>query len=90
MPQSWVELLLDREAICQQLKAAKEQEPSRYEAATDEWAYQATLNLNTYLKSCRNPPQRTLGAYQRGTSALLFCSDPDALPCFASWNSPRK
>ncbi|EFY86490.1 ubiquitin carboxyl-terminal hydrolase [Metarhizium acridum CQMa 102] len=51
MPQSWVELLLDREAICQQLKMAKEQEPSRYEAATDEWAYQATLNLNTYLKN---------------------------------------
>ncbi|TWU78238.1 ubiquitin-specific protease ubp2 [Metarhizium rileyi] len=51
MPQSWVSLLLDREAICEQLRTAKEQEPSRYQGATDEWAYQATLNLNTYLKN---------------------------------------
>lgn len=51
MPQAWVKLLLDREAICEQLRVAKEQEPSRYEGATDEWAYQATLNLNTYLKN---------------------------------------
>lgn len=51
MPQSWIKLLLDREAICEQLKAAREQEPSRYDGATDEWAYQATLNLNTYLKN---------------------------------------
>ncbi|KHN97152.1 ubiquitin carboxyl-terminal hydrolase [Metarhizium album ARSEF 1941] len=51
MPQTWVNLLLDREAICEQLRIAREQEPSRYEAATDEWANQATLNLNTYLKN---------------------------------------
>ncbi|KAJ6440987.1 ubiquitin hydrolase [Purpureocillium lavendulum] len=47
----WVKLLLDREAICEQLRVAREQEPSRYEGATDDWAYQAPLNLNTYLKN---------------------------------------
>ncbi|PNY24948.1 Ubiquitin carboxyl-terminal hydrolase 2 [Tolypocladium capitatum] len=47
----WVNLLLDRDAICEQLRIAKEQEPSRYEGATDDWAYQAPLNLNTYLKN---------------------------------------
>lgn len=51
MPQSWIKLLLDRETIAEQLRVAKEQEPSRYEAVTDSWAYQATLNLNTYLKN---------------------------------------
>lgn len=51
MPTWWVKLLLDREAICEQLRIAKEQEPSRYEGATDDWAYQAPLNLNTYLKN---------------------------------------
>lgn len=51
MSQAWVKLLLDREAICEQLRISREQEPTRYEGATDEWAYQATLNLNTYLKN---------------------------------------
>ncbi|KAK2595400.1 ubiquitin-specific protease ubp2 [Conoideocrella luteorostrata] len=51
MPKSWIELLLDRETICEQLRIAKEEEPSRYEGATDDWAYHATLNLNTYLKN---------------------------------------
>ncbi|GJN71506.1 hypothetical protein Purlil1_1729 [Purpureocillium lilacinum] len=47
----WVKLLLDRDAICEQLRAAREHEPSRYEGATDDWANQAPLNLNTYLKN---------------------------------------
>lgn len=47
----WVKLLLDHEAIRKELDIAKEQDPARYEGATDEWAYQATLNLNTYLKN---------------------------------------
>ncbi|KAJ3479054.1 hypothetical protein NLG97_g8418 [Lecanicillium saksenae] len=47
----WVKLLLDHEAIRKQLDIAKEQDPVRYEGATDEWAYQAPLNLNTYLKN---------------------------------------
>ena len=51
LPQSMVQLLLDREAIWQQLRIAKDNEPSRYESATDDWAYQAPLNLNTYLKN---------------------------------------
>ncbi|PMB67870.1 Ubiquitin carboxyl-terminal hydrolase 2 [Beauveria bassiana] len=51
MHSRWVTLLLDHEAIRKQLDAAKEQDPARYEGATDEWAYQAPLNLNTYLKN---------------------------------------
>ncbi|KAG6010536.1 hypothetical protein E4U21_005887 [Claviceps maximensis] len=51
MPQSWIKLLLDRETICEQLRIAKEQEPSRYEGVTDNWKHQAPLNLNTYLKN---------------------------------------
>ncbi|KAG5975965.1 hypothetical protein E4U55_007528 [Claviceps digitariae] len=51
MPQSWIRLLLDRETICEQLRVAKEQEPSRYEGVTDNWTHQAPLNLNTYLKN---------------------------------------
>ncbi|TQV92222.1 ubiquitin hydrolase [Cordyceps javanica] len=47
----WVKLLLDHEAIREQLDIAKQQDPVRYEGATDEWAYQAPLNLNTYLKN---------------------------------------
>lgn len=47
----WVNLLLDHETILQQLKAAREEESARYEAATDDWAHQAPSNLNTYLKN---------------------------------------
>ncbi|KAL6870474.1 ubiquitin carboxyl-terminal hydrolase [Trichoderma novae-zelandiae] len=51
MPSSWVKLLLDHETILQQLKTARENEPARYETATDDWVYQAPSNLNTYLKN---------------------------------------
>ncbi|RFU77759.1 ubiquitin carboxyl-terminal hydrolase [Trichoderma arundinaceum] len=47
----WVNLLLDHETISQQLKAARDEEPARYESATDDWAYQGPSNLNTYLKN---------------------------------------
>ncbi|UNI17459.1 Ubiquitinyl hydrolase 1 [Purpureocillium takamizusanense] len=47
----WLKLLMDRGAVREQLRVAKEHEPSRYEGATDEWATQAPLNLNTYLKN---------------------------------------
>lgn len=47
----WVKLLTDQDAIRQRLQVAREQEPSRYESATDDWASQAPLNLNTYLKN---------------------------------------
>ena len=46
----FVDLLQDQEAILQQLKISREQEPSRYEGATDNWAKETPLNLNTYLK----------------------------------------
>ncbi|KAF7532534.1 hypothetical protein G7Z17_g13629 [Cylindrodendrum hubeiense] len=51
MPSWWINLLRDQDAILEALHTAKEQEPARYDAATDEWAYQAPLNLNTYLKN---------------------------------------
>lgn len=51
MPGPWVALLQDQEAIREELRIAKEQEPSRFEAATDDWARQAPSNLNTYLKN---------------------------------------
>ncbi|KAL7951448.1 hypothetical protein V8C42DRAFT_304114 [Trichoderma barbatum] len=51
MPPWWVNLLLDHETILEQLKAARKNEPARYEGATDDWAHQAPSNLNTYLKN---------------------------------------
>ncbi|ODA75950.1 hypothetical protein RJ55_08591 [Drechmeria coniospora] len=51
MPPWWVNLLVDEAAILEQLKASKEREPTRYEGATDDWATQAPVNLNTYLKN---------------------------------------
>ncbi|KAF7555310.1 hypothetical protein G7046_g6591 [Stylonectria norvegica] len=51
MPSSWITLLQDHKAILEQLRISKEQEPVRYEAATDDWATQGPLNLNTYLKN---------------------------------------
>ncbi|KAH7155166.1 hypothetical protein B0J13DRAFT_219621 [Dactylonectria estremocensis] len=47
----WISLLRDQDAILEALHTAKEHEPARYDAATDDWAYQAPLNLNTYLKN---------------------------------------
>lgn len=51
MPSWWITLLRDQDAILEALHIAKEQEPSRYGTATDDWAYQAPQNLNTYLKN---------------------------------------
>ncbi|CAM1504284.1 Fc.00g018750.m01.CDS01 [Cosmosporella sp. VM-42] len=51
MPPAWIKLLQDETTIRKQLRIAKEQEPNRYELATDNWVTQAPLNLNTYLKN---------------------------------------
>ncbi|KAL5094662.1 hypothetical protein Trisim1_005398 [Trichoderma cf. simile WF8] len=51
MPPWWVNLLLDHDTILEQLEAARKDEPTRYETATDDWAHQAPSNLNTYLKN---------------------------------------
>ncbi|KAI5467105.1 hypothetical protein BGZ63DRAFT_410176 [Mariannaea sp. PMI_226] len=51
MPVEWINLLQDRETILEILHAAKADDPERYEAATDDWAGQAPMNLNTYLKN---------------------------------------
>ncbi|KAF5009998.1 hypothetical protein FDECE_3815 [Fusarium decemcellulare] len=47
----WIKLLLDHDAIRESLRLAKEEDPERYAAATDDWVQQAPLNLNTYLKN---------------------------------------
>ncbi|CAF3486314.1 unnamed protein product [Fusarium graminearum] len=51
MPLWWINLLLDADTIREELRIAKENDPERYMAATDDWAMQAPLNLNTYLKN---------------------------------------
>lgn len=51
MGSNWMRLLLDREAILKEIRIAKEKEPERYEHATEAWADEAPLNLNTYLKN---------------------------------------
>ncbi|KAF9766997.1 hypothetical protein IL306_000495 [Fusarium sp. DS 682] len=47
----WIDLLLDHDTIRKSVRLAKEQDPERYAAASDDWATQAPLNLNTYLKN---------------------------------------
>ncbi|KAH8173929.1 ubiquitin carboxyl-terminal hydrolase domain-containing protein [Sarocladium implicatum] len=49
--QWFIDLLQDQEAILEQLNVSRELEPSRYESASDDWAKEAPLNLNTYLKN---------------------------------------
>lgn len=51
MGTEWVNLLGDEQAILQELNKAREEDPERYESATNDWAKQAPLNLNTYLKN---------------------------------------
>ncbi|KAF5027282.1 hypothetical protein F66182_625 [Fusarium sp. NRRL 66182] len=51
MPDWWIGLLLDYDAIRENLRIAKEQDPARYSSATDDWVMQAPMNLNTYLKN---------------------------------------
>ncbi|RKK25847.1 hypothetical protein BFJ66_g891 [Fusarium oxysporum f. sp. cepae] len=51
MTREWIDLLLDHDTIRKNVRRAKEQDPDRYAAATDDWALQAPLNLNTYLKN---------------------------------------
>lgn len=54
-------LLIDHETISSELKRAREQDPVRYESATDDWATQAPRNLNTYLKNMLdNQPRRSI------------------------------
>ncbi|SCN94424.1 related to ubiquitin carboxyl-terminal hydrolase 2 [Fusarium fujikuroi] len=51
MTREWIDLLLDHDTIRKNVRRAKEQDPDRYAAASDDWALQAPLNLNTYLKN---------------------------------------
>ena len=47
----WIQLLQDRDAILKALNEARKEDPVRYEMASDSWANEAPLNLNTYLKN---------------------------------------
>ncbi|KAF4126097.1 ubiquitin carboxyl-terminal hydrolase 25 [Geosmithia morbida] len=51
MGSEWIRLLQDEDTILRELRRATEKDPQRYEGATDDWAKQAPLNLNTYLKN---------------------------------------
>lgn len=51
MGSEWIALLQDQDTILRELKRAKQEDPQRYELATEEWAKQAPQNLNTYLKN---------------------------------------
>lgn len=70
----WVNLLLDHETILQQLNAAKRDEPTRYESATDDWAHQAPSNLNTYLKNLLETTPETARSISKRNKrfAVLF------------------
>jgi ubiquitin carboxyl-terminal hydrolase 25/28 len=48
---SIINLLKDHDAIRQALAEAKERDPVKYKDATDNWAHEAPLNLNTYVKN---------------------------------------
>ncbi|PFH57636.1 hypothetical protein XA68_14761 [Ophiocordyceps unilateralis] len=74
MPTSWVQLLLDRDAIAEQLKRAKELQPVRYELASDDWVDQAPQNLNTYLKNLleTNPDEARSIAKRNKRFSVLF------------------
>jgi ubiquitin carboxyl-terminal hydrolase 25/28 len=70
----WTDLLSDSEAIREALREAREQDPERYEAATDAWAYSAPLNLNTYLKDQLETPTESLRSISKRNKrfAVLF------------------
>ncbi|PON30378.1 hypothetical protein TGAM01_v200817 [Trichoderma gamsii] len=70
----WVNLLLDHETILQQLNAARRDEPTRYESATDDWANQAPSNLNTYLKNLLETTPETARSISKRNKrfAVLF------------------
>ena len=44
-------LLMDVDEIREQIRLAREKDPTRYESATDDWAKSAPRNLNTYLRN---------------------------------------
>jgi ubiquitin carboxyl-terminal hydrolase 25/28 len=70
----WVNLLLDHETILAQLNAARRDEPTRYESATDDWAHQAPSNLNTYLKNLLETTPETARSISKRNKrfAVLF------------------
>lgn len=76
----WKSQMLNHAAIQQQLDAARQQEPSRYETATDEWARQAPLNLNTYLKNLLETKPEDSRAISKRNKRFAVLFGP---PCFS-------
>lgn len=74
MPQSWIQLLKDHDAIREELKNAKARDPDRYQGSNDDWIYQGPMNLNTYLKNqLEATPETTRSISKRNKSfAVLF------------------
>lgn len=56
----YVEMLQDEPTIIATIKTAKQQEPTRYVDATDDWARKGPPHLNTYLKNLlESDPEQT-------------------------------
>ncbi|KAM0561791.1 hypothetical protein ACHAPJ_002962 [Fusarium lateritium] len=79
----WIELLLDYGAIRENLRLAKESDPERYATATDDWATQAPMNLNTYLKNLleATPPESTRSISKRNKRFFVLFG-PRCFPLF--------
>ncbi|KOS18138.1 hypothetical protein ESCO_002732 [Escovopsis weberi] len=82
MASCWVNLLLDSNTILQQIKIARQEDPARYEGASNDWATQAPSNLNTYLKNVlESAPSATRSISKRNKRfAVLF--GPRCFPIF--------
>ncbi|KAF4508524.1 hypothetical protein G6O67_004888 [Ophiocordyceps sinensis] len=82
MPTWWIQLLLDRDAIREQLKLARKEDPSRYEGATDDWVDQAPLNLNTYLKNLLESDPDDVRSISKRNKRFAVLFGPRCFPIF--------
>ncbi|RDA92761.1 hypothetical protein CP533_1419 [Ophiocordyceps camponoti-saundersi (nom. inval.)] len=82
MPTSWVQLLLDRDAIAERLRLARELEPGRYEAASDDWVEQAPQNLNTYLKNLLEADAAEARSISKRNKRFAVLFGPPCFPIF--------
>ena len=79
---AFIHILQDHDVIRKQLIALKEQEPSRYEAATDDWVYQAPLNLNTYLKNLLESTTESIRSISKRNKRFAVLFGPPAFRLF--------
>ncbi|PHH79365.1 hypothetical protein CDD82_2424 [Ophiocordyceps australis] len=80
---SWVDLLLDQDAIRQQLRLKKDREPERYLGVTQEWATQAPMNLNTYLKNLLDSEQDNIRSISKRNRRFSVLFGPRCASIFA-------